>query len=242
MNGGVERRPGGNAGIVRELAAGGLGVLVLGVAAVVLMAAPLASVGAAILVYGLIAALVAYCWAGPERVLGPANRVTLGRAVLVAWLAGAVSSPDWVAQQATLIVAVAGLALALDGVDGWVARRCRCESAFGARFDMELDAFLILVLCVHLMLLGKAGPWVLAIGAMRYVFVAAMCVLPWLDAPLPPSLRRKWVCVWQVASLMVCLLPVISGAVASVVLLLALVLLALSFAVDVRGLYRQRPG
>ena len=39
-------------------------------------------------------------------------------------------------------------ALALDGVDGQVARRTGTASELGARFDMEVDAFLILVLSV----------------------------------------------------------------------------------------------
>ncbi len=40
---------------------------------------------------------------------------------------------------------------------------------------------------------------------------------------------------------MVCLLPVIAGALATMLLALALALLAWSFAVDVRWLYRSRP-
>ena len=44
------------------------------------------------------------------------------------------------------IVVLSTLALVLDVVDGWVARRTRTSTAFGARFDGEVDAFLILVL------------------------------------------------------------------------------------------------
>jgi multidrug efflux pump subunit AcrA (membrane-fusion protein) len=36
----------------------------------------------------------------------------------------------------------------LDGVDGWLARRHEIASRFGARFDMEVDALLILALSV----------------------------------------------------------------------------------------------
>ena len=43
---------------------------------------------------------------------------------------------------------LSSVALALDGVDGQVARRTRTVSALGARFDMEVDAFLVLVLSV----------------------------------------------------------------------------------------------
>ena len=49
---------------------------------------------------------------------------------------------------ATLVL-LSSVALALDGVDGWVARRTRTVSALGARFDMEVDAFLVLMLSVH---------------------------------------------------------------------------------------------
>ena len=43
---------------------------------------------------------------------------------------------------------------------------------------MEVDAFLILVLSVYVA--RSTGAWVLAIGAARYVFVAAGWLLPWL--------------------------------------------------------------
>lgn len=185
-------------------------------------------------------ALIAHQWPDSQDGLGPANRVTLARAVLVAMLAGAVWAPHWLEAHAVFVAALAGVALMLDGVDGWVARRYGCASAFGARFDMELDAFLMLVLCTHLLVLGKAGPWVLAIGAMRYAFVAAMGAWPWLERPLPERFRRKLVCVWQVATLLVCLLPAVGGTLAVVLLGLALGLLAVSFAIDIQWLYRAR--
>jgi len=223
-----------------ELAAG-LGVLLVLLAGLVVGGRlPGASVVLALFVYAGIAALVTRHWPAPRRSLGPANRVTLGRSVLVATLAGALAGFPLVAQHAGLLAGMAFFALMLDGVDGWVARRWHCASDFGARFDMELDALLMLVLCGLLWLLDKAGLWVIAIGAMRYLFVLAMYVWPWLDAGLPDSRRRKGVCVWQVASLLLCLLPAVRGSLATALLVVALALLALSFAVDVRWLYRQR--
>ena len=222
--------------------AGGFGGLVALVAlASSTLALPLAAAWAAGAVLLAIAALIRHFWSDPRRGLGPANRVTLVRALLVALLAGMLAAPAWVDAHPVQVAAFAALALLLDGVDGWVARRWRCESDFGARFDMELDAFLILVLCVHLLAMDKAGPWVLVIGAMRYVFVAAMRPWPWLERPLRESRRRKLVCVWQVACLLLCLLPAIGGALATALLVLALALLAWSFAVDVRWLYHTRP-
>ena len=82
-------------------------------------------------------------------------------------------------------------------------------SAFGARFDMEVDAFLILVLAALAWRFDKAGVWVLASGLMRYAFVAAAWVWPWLNAPLPPSRRRQTVCVWQIGVLIGTIAPII---------------------------------
>jgi hypothetical protein len=60
---------------------------------------------------------------------------------------------------------------------------------------MEVDAFLILVLSVFVA--RSLGAWVLAIGAMRYVFVVAGWALPWLREPLPPRYWRKVVAAIQ---------------------------------------------
>ena len=70
--------------------------------------------------------------------------------------------------------------MALNGADGWVARRTRTASAFGARFDMETDALLILVLSALVWRMEKAGAWVIASGLMRYAFVAAAIAWPWM--------------------------------------------------------------
>ena len=46
---------------------------------------------------------------------------------------------------------------------------------------MEVDAALILILSILVWLHGKAGPWVIACGLMRYTFVAAgWCCRGWL--------------------------------------------------------------
>ncbi len=230
----------GGVALVRLELALGMVVLALVLAAlVVTIGLPGLSVMWAAIVYAGLAVLLLSHWPDPGQSLGVANRITLGRALLVAVLAGAVAGFPALAPHTGLLALLALLALALDGVDGWAARRWQCESAFGARFDMELDAFLILVLCALLWVLDKVGLWVFAIGAMRYLFVLAMRPWPWLAALLPPSLRRKSVCVSQVGSLLLCLLPGVRGSFAVVLLGTALALLVWSFALDVRWLQRQ---
>lgn len=184
--------------------------------------------------------LVAWGWAPSRHALGWANRVTLLRGMPVAVIAGALVFPEFMARQAGVMAGLALVALLLDGVDGWVARVTRSISRFGARFDMELDAFFILVLCAALAVLSKVGFWILAIGAMRYLFVVAGWRWRWLRRPLPESRRRKVVCVWQVATLLVGLLPWTPAPLASALAGVALTLLGVSFAIDVHWLARQR--
>jgi phosphatidylglycerophosphate synthase len=124
----------------------------------------------------------------------------------------------------------------LDAVDGKVARRTGTVSPVGARFDMEVDAFLVLVLSVHVA--GILGPWVLAIGAMRYVYVAAGWVLPWLRGPVPPSYIAKTVAAVQGVVLAVVSAQLLPNAVAVVLVAAALVLLAWSFARSVLLLWQ----
>lgn len=190
--------------------------------------------------YALLAALVIqFLPAGAARSenLGAANRVTLLRATLLLPVCALVLSPAPVTNVACWwIIGASTGAMALDGVDGAVARRTGGATRFGARFDMELDAFLMLALAALVWRSGQTGPWVLFIGALRYLFVAAGRIWPVLAGDLPPRFRRKLVCVIQGVALLVCLGPIIPPDVASTVAATALALLLYSFAVDVRWL------
>ena len=65
------------------------------------------------------------------------------------------------------------------------------SAAFGARFDMETDAALLLVLSLYVA--RDLGLWVLAIGLARYVFLAAKVPLPWLRGQAPRGRgARSW--------------------------------------------------
>ncbi len=176
----------------------------------------------------------------PRRRFGPANRVTLVRAVMVALLAGLVGQPgETLASHAWPIAAVALGAAALDGVDGWVARRSGSDSSFGARFDMELDAAFILVLAILAWQMGKAGIWVLASGALRYLFLAGQLLWPALSRPLPPSRRRQTVCALQTLALVAALAQALEVGASTLVAGAGLALLALSFWIDTAWLLTQ---
>jgi phosphatidylglycerophosphate synthase len=164
--------------------------------------------------------------------------VTLVRAafaVLLLALLGTAPTPalGW------MLVGLGTLAVALDGVDGALARGRAESSEFGARFDMETDALLILVLAALVWQQGKAGAWILAAGLLRYLFVAGSFVLPWLAAVLPPSRRRQAVCVVQIVSLLAALAPVVAAPWSAALALGGLAALVWSFAVDVAWLARH---
>jgi phosphatidylglycerophosphate synthase len=137
------------------------------------------------------------------------------------------------------VVVIAIVALLLDGVDGWAARRTGTVSAFGTRFDMETDAALILVLAVLVWQHGKAGSWILAAGLLRYVFVAAGRVWPWMRRPLTPTRRGRLICIVQIVALVVALLPQIDPPAGRIVAALGLAALCYSFLADTLWLWRQ---
>jgi phosphatidylglycerophosphate synthase len=128
--------------------------------------------------------------------------------------------------------ALATAATALDGIDGWLARRSRLSSPFGARFDMEVDAMLILALAVLVWRYDKAPAWVIASGLLRYAFLLAGRAWKWLTRALPPAPRRKAVAVIQAIALSAALLPVLPPPASTRVAALALAALCYSFLVD----------
>ncbi len=170
------------------------------------------------------------------RSFGPANRVTLGRSILVGGVTALVADSFQSPPPLSLLVGLTAVALILDGVDGKVARRTGTSTALGARFDMEVDAFLILVLSVYVSM--AHGPWVLLIGGMRYAFVAAARFWPWLNAPLPPSTARKTVAATQGVFLLVAASGLLPHLAATAVVATALATLVWSFGRDVLWLYR----
>ena len=165
--------------------------------------------------------------------LGPAGAVTLARGVVVMGAVTLVGRAD----AAAVLVGMAVVALALDAVDGPVARRTATASPLGARLDVEFDAFLLVVLSVHVVLTG-GDPWVLAVGLLRYAFVAAGRVLPWLCGELPVRRSAKVVAALQGVVLIVAAADVLPPVVERVAIAVALAALVWSFGVSVVWLWR----
>lgn len=169
-------------------------------------------------------------------IITAADRVTGGRIILTGVLSGAlvmVHTGD-LSERTWLVAVLAAMALSLDAVDGWVARLTHSDSEAGARLDMEADAALLVVLC--LLAAPVVGWWVLAIGAMRYVFVAASWFRPRLRSAPPPSLLRRPIAAAQGISLLTALVPWVAAELAVIVCACALILLTSSFLRDVVAL------
>lgn len=228
--------------VVPDLATGLAATLLVAGATWRFLDLPASYLAAALVLYGCAGALllrtVPASLPGPG--LGPANRVTLGRLALLMPLAALSVHPEALGPGGRWAVVVVGtLIMILDGLDGWVARRTGSASIYGARFDMETDAFLMLVLSVLVWTEGRAGVWVLLIGAMRYLFVAASLIWPALRGELFHSVRRKAVCVVQGVALLVCLGPIVPGSLAVASAAGALAALTWSFGVDTVWLLRN---
>jgi FkbM family methyltransferase len=166
------------------------------------------------------------------RAFGLANTLTLARAVIACLVVATVAGSLDLAAQWT-VAAIAGLAIALDGVDGWIARRDGLASRFGARFDMEIDALTILALAVTLAAHAVVGPWILASGLLRYAYVVAGWLWPPLGGLLPYSERRRVCAVVQGVSLVLAMIPALPPGAADALAAAGLATAVMSFGTDI---------
>jgi phosphatidylglycerophosphate synthase len=150
------------------------------------------------------ATLVLRCradWPRPGR-FDAANALTSARII------GAVALPSLAAHVAPLAVAACALALfALDGVDGWIARRQALASEFGEYLDKEADAFLLLVLCMLLYSGGRLGGWIMVPGLLRYAFVVFLLVARPPVLKERRSTRGRWIYFGTISALVAAFTP-----------------------------------
>ena len=185
-----------------------------------------------------LAVALARCLArDPAERVGPASWVTLARATLAVGVAALAADSLTHDVPVALLVALAAVALVLDAVDGWVARRTGGATTLGARFDGEVDAFLILALSVYVA--PAFGAWVLAIGAARYLFLTGEWLLPWMRSALPPRRWRKVVAATQGILLTVAAAGILPRAIMQALLVAGLALLTASMGQSVWWLWRS---
>ncbi|GAA4252724.1 CDP-alcohol phosphatidyltransferase family protein [Dactylosporangium darangshiense] len=212
--------------------------------AVLAVLAASVGLGAAGWVVGLTAGIVTFVALGRglqrsgAQTFGAANWVTMTRAGLVGGVAALTADSFSRGVPVAVLCAMSAVALALDAVDGNVARRTGGVTALGARFDMEIDAWLILVLSAFVA--ESVGAWVLAIGAMRYVIGIANWLLPWLRGTVPPRYWRKVVAAMQGVTLAVAASGILPIAVATAAVAISLLFLVESFGSELLWRWRRQ--
>ena len=121
--------------------------------------------------------------------------------------------------------------LILDGLDGFVARRFSCESSFGARYDMEIDALAVLFASSSLVVYHSYPIWVLCLGIWRYLFAFWREIqFPSLNIERRSSLGRL---VFALIMLSLCLAFLLPENIGQYLLLFSVCVLTGSFMQDV---------
>ena len=69
-------------------------------------------------------------------------------------------------------------AVLLDFVDGYMAKKYDQTTTFGQFFDMEVDAFFVLLMCFYYYQYQEIGWWILIPGVMRYAFKIFTVLVP----------------------------------------------------------------
>jgi phosphatidylglycerophosphate synthase len=120
-------------------------------------------------------------WTAEGRIALP-NVVTAVKVLVVAAM-GAFCH----AMPGPVLTAVMMGVLALDTLDGWLARRSDAATPFGAHFDMESDALFILAVDLELYTRDRLGPWILTTGLLRYAYVLGTALVPPRGGQVPRS-------------------------------------------------------
>ena len=147
--------------------------------------------------------------------LGAANSVTVARAALFCVAGGfVVAAPtEWVAWAPA---ACYGAGVALDRVDGHVARTVGRETPLGRRLDMAVDTLGFVVAPVVAVVWGQLPVWYLSLSAARYVY-RGLTALRRLRgrplAPLPDGGLSRHLAGGQMVFLTLALSPLVSPAV-----------------------------
>lgn len=164
---------------------------------------------------------------------GAANLVTSMRLLGLSLLAALID-----ARLPLRAACVAVAIFALDGVDGFLARRSGKATRLGALYDAEVDANFTLLLTWGVFVLGRAGGWVLLGGLLRYLYVLSLYVARVRGAEAPRTRLGRYVFALSVGAYTASLWPL--AAVGGLLSALATALLCYSFARSFRASFAPR--
>lgn len=95
-----------------------------------------------------------------------------------------------------------GTAIAMDGLDGYLARKFNQASALGGLFDMTTDACLVLILSFLLVKYYEVPYWILGIGYLHYGYTLILYILNWQHLVIPKNPIGKYVAAFLFISLL----------------------------------------
>lgn len=127
--------------------------------------------------------------------------------------------------------------VAVDVLDGYVARRTNQASPFGAVLDREVDAVFVLVVYLYLHVVAGLAAWVLIPGLLPYLY--RLSTLARRDRPAPEQ-REKLAPFLAGANFVVLLVAVAAAPELQLrLVLLSMALVGVSFFVSFMNLYRN---
>ena len=127
-------------------------------------------------------------WIGFQPIAGYANWVTFLRLTLL--LTILCLQADLSNVMLFLFLAVI---IALDGLDGWLARRFNQVSSSGGLFDKEVDSFLVASVAILLYTRFQFPIAILFIGLLHYWYELLLFLLVWQEIKTPPNPIGKYV-------------------------------------------------
>lgn len=189
-----------------------------------------------------IASLAYWVWEERESFatpsgFGAANSVTALRAVSLLPLAAAADAG------APALVALWTFAIfTLDGIDGWLARRASNTTAFGARFDAETDASLMLLLSAAAVALERAWAWAVIAGMLRFVWVLTLAWSQRVEVGTPRTRIGRYAFSIAVTSFTACFWPPQLAPLSHALAAVATLVLCYSFSLSFRALFAAAHG
>jgi CDP-diacylglycerol--glycerol-3-phosphate 3-phosphatidyltransferase len=169
--------------------------------------------------------------------LGPATTITVGRGLLLAIVAGFLLVPRPTGTVAWVPGLAYGSAVALDFLDGLVARRWNRSTQLGALLDRRFDTVGLFVAPLLGVQYGQLPVWYLSVAMAKPVCVGALYVRAWRGRPvgvLPESESNRWLAGLQMLVVSLALLPVVEPSLGTEVATAAMIPFLLQFGRDWR--------
>lgn len=132
-----------------------------------------------------------------KRINSYANQITAFRFLLSAITAIAVFQISEI-----LSFCLFGIAILLDGLDGYLARKHEQSSEIGALFDKTVDAYFVVLLSFILVIKYEVPFWFLGIGYLHYGYELLLLGLGWQDLAIPKNPIGKYAAAFLFISLL----------------------------------------